>query len=375
MVLGIAEDFTIDVNLDSQLTSSDSGLFVNSGVHPSVTLENLLYFLPNYETVTQVWNASTTYGKFETSRKKSDLVLYKNEIYQSLQDRNTGQQPDTATDYWLQTNLDSLRLKNLIYQVTDKVKSDLNLTKRLVNNQFIYEQGDNLVALPNDYAAWVFEPKGSDYVTLKINQIAIQAQGTTPINVYVINQNTLQDTITITPNNGELVFRDTNIVFSGKGKFKIVIDSQDVYTKGYYIDPLSYDGFTCYTASGTGDNPQTANYNYGTGGNGIGFNISAFLDASTYVENNISSLGNFVRAAFEYVVFNMFLHNSNNRSNRVQRLQMDEKTLLLECKTYDADTVCKRYYDEKKQAIRQLEKTFDTQLSDNDKIEFETTGL
>lgn len=375
MILGIAEDFTMDVNLDSQLTASDSGLFVNSGVHPIITLENLLYFLPNYQTITQVWSASTTYGKFEDSRKKSDLVLYRNTIYQSLQASNIGNSPSDSPAYWLETNLESLRLKNLIYQVIDKVKTELKLNRTLVNNQFIYEQGDNEVTLPNDYAAWVFEPKGSDYVSMKINQIAIQADGTDPIDVYVVNQGTLQETVSVAPNNGEIAFRDVDITLSGKGKFKLVIDSQSVYTKGYYVDPLRYDGFVCYTATGTGDAPETASYSYGTAGNGIGLNISAYLDAGLYIDNNLVNLGNFVRATFEYVVFNMFLHNANNRSNRAQRLMLDDQKLLIECKTFDADTVCKRFYDERKRAMGQLGKTFDTQLRGDDNIQFEVTGL
>ncbi len=241
MVLGITEDFTSDILLDSQLKSSTSGLYLNSGVHPSITIDNLLNFLPNFSITTAAWDSGTTYGEY--LRDKTDLVTYNNKLYQSIKSANLNQNPATETTYWLETNLESLRLKNLIQQVKDKVYSDLNLTRRLVNNQALYEIGDKTVTLPNDYAAWVFEAKGSDYISFRLNQVSIQMSGTTPIDLYVINQGVLIDTLSITPSNGVFEFKDLEYSFSGKGRWIFAIDSADVLTKGLSIDPLKYDGF------------------------------------------------------------------------------------------------------------------------------------
>jgi hypothetical protein len=46
----------------------------------------------------------------------------------------------------------------------------------------------------------------------------------------------------------------------------------------------------------------------------------------------------------------------------VQRLQMAENILIAELKEVKADTVVARYLNEKRMAIKMLEKTFDTQL-------------
>ncbi|MDN5396993.1 MAG: hypothetical protein L0G05_10730, partial [Chryseobacterium sp.] len=47
MELGFVEDFTTDVVLDKELKlNSKTGIILNSGVHPSLTLDNLLQFLP-----------------------------------------------------------------------------------------------------------------------------------------------------------------------------------------------------------------------------------------------------------------------------------------------------------------------------------------
>jgi predicted DNA binding protein len=229
MVLGISEDYTVDIDFDSELTNiPTSGLYINSGVHPSITNENLLEFLPKTVITFLAWSNSIDYKVFTETRNKKDIVTKGGKIYQSI--NNSLNQDPAATDslYWLETNMNSLRLKNFIEKVKDRVYTDLSLDKRLINNQFLYDNGDISTTLLNDYAGWVIEPKGSDYVSFRINQISIQKSGTTPINLYVINQKTLVKTITITPNNGELNFVNTDIVLSGKGVFKLVIDSTDV---------------------------------------------------------------------------------------------------------------------------------------------------
>jgi len=363
MVLGITEDFTSNAVLDSQLKSSTSGLYLNSGVHPSITVDNLLNFLPILNVTTLAWSSTKTYEIY--GRDKSDLVTYNNKVYQSIQATNLNQNPASATTYWLETNLDSLRIKTLIQQVKDKVYSDLNLTRRLVNNQMLYEIGDTVKTLPNDYAAWVFEAKGSDYVSFRINQIAFQKESTTPVNLYVINQGVLKDTLTITPSNGVLEFKDSGYTFSGHGKWIFAIDSTDVLVSGRSIDALKYDGFVVYTANGIGASPETSNYSYGTMGNGLGFNITVLLDSAIYIDNNINEFANYIRATFEYMVFQMFYHNPNNNSNVNVLIQMEKDILLQELKNIQANTVAKRYEDEKRKAIKQLQKTFDTQLDDN----------
>ncbi len=376
MVLGISEDFSSEVTLDTELKElPSSGLFLNSGVHPSITVDNLLNFLPNPIFTFADWSAETDYDVFLIDRDKKNVVSKGTVIYQSIKSPNLNQDPETETDYWLATNLESLKLKIFNESVKDKVYSDLSLTKRLVNNAYLYEVGETVKELPNDYCGWVIEPKGSDYVTIRINEMFIQKDGTTPVDVYVINQNELIETIQLTPDEGRATFSNTNIVFSGKGQFKLIIDSTDVYVGNGYVDPLKYDGFTAYTTIGTGDSPESASYTYHTSGNGIGLNITAFLSATNYIDNNLSELGNYIRATFEYMVFQLFLHNSSNRSNRVQRIQMDDQILMNELKNIEVDTVVSRYYKEMKRAITAMQKTFDTQLNDHDGIQVEISSI
>ncbi len=365
MILGIAEDFSSDITLDTELKDiPTSGMYLNSGVHPSITLENLLSFLPSLDIVPTDWNVGTTYGVFNTTRDRKDLVTYESKIYQSIQG-GVGNQPDITPLFWLETNLESLRLKSFIQKVKDKVYSDLRLTKRLVNNQKIYEVGRNTITLPNDYAAWIFEPKGSDYTSIRINQISFQKKSTTPVNLYIINQGVLIDTKIITPSNGIVEFKDLDYTFKGEGQWIFAIDSTEVETNNYSVDALKYNGFVAYTANGTGATPEDADYSYNTTGNGLGFNITAFLDSSTYIDSTFIEFSNYIRATFEYMVFQMFLHNSNNRNNVQQRIQMNSELLMAEVKNDKADTVVKRYNEERKETIKLMRRSFDTQLGFN----------
>lgn len=370
MILGISEDLTSNVCLDSELKAiPTSGLYLNSGVHPSITLDNLLAFLPKIEFAFENWSATRTYGVFNTTKNRIDVVSVGTKVYQSIQSNNLNQNPATETDYWLETNIDSLRLKSFIDKVKDRVYSDLSLTKRLVNNQYLYENGTNLRTLTNDYAAWVIEPKGSDYVSFRINQISIQKDGTTPVDVYIINQKTLLETVSIAPKNGEISFVSTDIELTGKGDFKIAIDSQEVYTGYGTVDPLKFNGFVAYTANGMGESPESATYTYNTFGFGVGINISAFMDGTKYIDNNLKDMANYIRSVFEVMVFEMFLYNSNNRSNRVQRIQLNDEMLIAELKNMSAETIIRRYHREKKRVIDVMQRTFDTQLNDHSGIE------
>lgn len=363
MILGITEDFSTNITLDAELTSlPSSGLYLNSGVHPSITVNNLLSFLSFEDVSITAWDINAEYEKYSISKKKTDLVSYDDKIYQCIV-ANSGLQPDENTDEWLETNLESLKLKNFISKVEDKVYADLRLTKRLINNQFIYNIGKVENLLPNNYSAWIFEPKGSDYVTMTLNQVSIQKSGTTPLSLYVINQGVLVDTLTITPSDGKVEFKNLNYSFSGKGKWIFAIDSTEVFTTTSYVDMLQYDGFVCYTASGIGNNPESATYMDSIIGNGLGFNVSVELNSQLYIDNNLSSLGNFIRATFELMALEMFLFNSENRGNRVQQIQMDRDNLIAETKSLDMNTVARRYNNELAIAKKTIAKTFDTQLS------------
>lgn len=374
MDLAFVEDYTSTVNLDADLLSvPTSGLYLNSGTHPNITINNLLQFLPKVEFQLGQWAVGVTYGNYSSTRSRNDLVTDLVYVYESIQSGNVGNAlNDTA--YWRKTNWSSIHLRNFIQRVKDRVLSDLHLVRRLVENQYLYENGLQVITLSNDYHAWKFEPKGSDYVNFRINEISLQAMTTNPVDLYVVNQGVLIDTLTLNPNDGILSFEQLNYSFSGKGAFYFAIDGGvDVKVSGNQIDPLAYTGFTVSTAVGTGATPEGATWSDSTTGNGLGFNISAYADSSVYITNNLIDFASFIRSTFEMVSFEMFRSNSNSKANLEQRNITDERLVLFETTDLTANTVAKRYYDEKKRAFRSLEKTFDTQIRDTDSDELQVS--
>jgi len=369
MDIGFSEDFTSDVILDAQLMAvPDSGLYVNTGVDPSITINNLLEHLPKLGSSFSAWSSGSTYGKFSTTRNRNDIVVVSSLIYESIGPSNTGNDPGAENSaFWVETNMESLRLKTFLQKVKDRVYSDLGLTRRLVNNQYLYDNGIGYAkTLTNDYSAWVLEPKGSDYVKFRINELCLRKSGSTPVNVYVVNEGSLLETITLAPDDGRNTFRAVNIDLIGKGRFYLVIDNTDIISSNATVDPHKFKGFVAYMATGTGDAPETATYNYHTESNGLGMNITAYLDPNKFIDNNIIEMAPFVKAAFEYMTFQMFLSNPNQRSNRTERGIPEENMLISELKRYDGDTVVRRYKHEKDRAMKLVERVYDTELSEKD---------
>jgi len=373
MLVGVREDLTSSVTLDAQLLAvSDSGLYINEGVHPSITIDNLLHFLPIKEIVPADYVAGTTYGKFEDSRLLRDIVISGGSIYESISAVNQGNTPATSPNEWLVTNLESLRLKVFINSVINKAVGDLNLVRRQVDSQYLYnliEQNKELTPqlLPNDYAGYSFEAKGSDYTRFTINEVALQATTDTPQNLYVINQGELVDTLTLNPNaDGRLVFEDTDYsIPANKGMWIFAIESQEVLSEGGYLDPLKFDGFVPRLVTGIGSTPESAKYSFGTGGNGLSFNITAHFDPAVYISKNLKNFGKLIRSCFELQSLVMYRANSNSRSNRQELIQMDENQLRDEVLVLSGNTSANKYDKALKEGVSMLDKTNDREISNN----------
>lgn len=364
MNLTFVQDYTSNVSLDTQLMGTpDSGIYWNQGVHPLITINNMLTFMPNKTFTFSDWATGTTYGKYETTQLTTDIVTYDSKIYQSLVASNTGNQPDTSPTQWLETNIESLRVKAFLNSVEKNMISQLHLQRKLVDNQYIYNVGETLQTLPNDYSAWVIEPRGSNYVKIRINQLSLQANTTDPVSLYVINQGVLIDTLTLNPNNGILEFEDVGYTFSGFGKFIFAFESQEVKTESAYNDPLKYDGFVLYPVSGIGSTPESADYSFNTNSNGLNFNISAHLDSTQYITNNLVDFSDMLKTQFEYDLFRLMQTNPNDISDRDQRnIQENERIANLigvEAMNLELMTVVNKYKTKLKETKDSINKTFD----------------
>ena len=371
LILNISNDLTSSVSLDADLIAiPDSGMYLNNGVHPSINLGNLLKFLPKLDVTFDAYNAGTTYGKYTDTLKGSDIVESGGVLYQSKTKSNTGNDPVSSPNNWLPTNLDSLRIRNFALSSQNKSISKLNLNRRLLDSQYLYNVADLTedtvtTMLPDNYAAWVFEAKGSDYVKFQINEISFQATTATPQNMYVINQGVLVDTLTLNPNaDGRLVFEDISYTFSGKGRWIFAVDSQNVLTNGSSIDPLKHDGFVAYMSSGIGSSPETSTWSDQVTNNGLNFNVKVYLDSSKYLEYNLVDYCAFIQKQWELDVIEAFIFNVNNRINSRERNQLERLDLhVAEVKNGKMEgSIIYMYNKELKEAKNQLSKTFDRAL-------------
>jgi hypothetical protein len=237
--------------------------------------------------------------------------------------------------------------------------SALNLTRKLIENQYIYNVGEDTVALTGDFSGWVFEPKGSDYVKIRINQIALQANTASNVSLYVVNQGVLVTTLTLHPVNGVLTFESVPYEITAKGRTVLAFPSQSVRSQSGYNDPLKYDGFVCYPVTGTGATAAACDWTIGSCGNGLNFNISAYMDSATFVTNNEVDFAKFTRAQFELDFLRLLTANANVRANRDERALSGMDRLYFEISDLQNDTVARRYNALLRETKGTILKTFD----------------
>lgn len=376
MKIGFAEEYTSNIELDQELKlNSKTGIVLNSGVHPYITVDNLLHFLPFNEIDFKDYVEGTVYNKYSETQDRKDIVKHNNSLYQCLKNEVLNITPGSDSSIWMLTSKENIILKSWIEKVKDKVVSDLYLSRRLINSQYIYENGDSKYNLPNDYSGWVFESKGSDYVTITLNEISLQALTNSPVNLYVVNKGQLIDTLVLNPKNGIVSFEELNYSFSGRGKWIFAIESQEVMTNFGWIDELKYDGFVCYPVTGIGNTPESSRYTYQNFSNGLGFNVTVTLESESYLNYNLQNFVGLFKATFEYMTLQMFLANSHQRSNRTEN-GINKDMLMMETKDLEANTSAKRYFYELREAKKIIQKTFDTQLGDEDSgFEVEVTSV
>lgn len=94
-------------DVDTDLQESTSGIYVNNGLHPLFTYDNIWAIAEQFGKVdVKAWSDTATY-------RANDIVKSGTDIYQSLQNNNLNQAPATETDYWRKTNLLSAYFRRL----------------------------------------------------------------------------------------------------------------------------------------------------------------------------------------------------------------------------------------------------------------------
>jgi hypothetical protein len=378
---GFVNDFTSDFNIDEELKLKSGGIALNSGVHSLVNLRNIISHLPKFAIHFEDFDPTQEYVI-------GDIVNYGDELYQCfldyvpLEDEEeepiiiVGGEPDEEEDEepieiditlnFFKTNSESIRLKQFINSLVDKVTNELNLSYNLIENQYIYDKPDFAYTPDADLFGIAIEPKGTDYITISINEILVNTTDDQPINLYVYNyRHQLIDTIEIFPNNFETI----NYKITNKKVHYFVIEKTEVLRGHQTIYPLRYDSFVIYPVAFS-----DGKFRQGYGDTGMGINISTCLDSSMFISNNINNFTSFVKATFEYLCFELFLNNSKLAINSDKRM-IDDKMLMAELKQKDTDTVLSRYLSEKQKALGVIKKSFDRHLYNSNDLEIIVSSI
>jgi hypothetical protein len=92
----------------------------------------------------------------------------------------------------------------------------------------------------------------------------------------------------------------------------------------------------------------------------MNFNVSAYMDSSQYVTNNLIHFGRALQAQAEMDFINMVRFNSNVRSNQNERIiGMDKNLLTFHASDLSSNTVARKYQEEIKLAKLAVNATFD----------------
>jgi hypothetical protein len=112
-------------DVDTDLQASASGIYVNNGLHPLFTYDNVWSIAEHFDKVNvKAWSNSATY-------RANDIVKEDAKVYQSLQDTNLNHTPSTSTDYWRETTLLSAYFRRLYDGAVLKLLNQLFVEKKV----------------------------------------------------------------------------------------------------------------------------------------------------------------------------------------------------------------------------------------------------
>lgn len=167
---------TSDLKISDALTVSESGLYFQQ-IHPLLTLQNLSCIAPDFKNIEYAeYNPEMPYSK-------GNIVKYNDTTYKALQ-KSVGRQPDTESEYWVETNPFSEWLESKTKASIQKAisrycneKIAQGTYKTLCENRTLFDGTGRLVDVVKNRKNLVgFEivPVRAKGVTTKINKIGLQ---------------------------------------------------------------------------------------------------------------------------------------------------------------------------------------------------------
>jgi hypothetical protein len=125
-LIGFERSYNADYSdLDDDLQASASGVYVNNGLHPLFTYDNITAIAEQFSKVTvKAWSNTATYKTGDISKDGAD-------IYQSLQNTNLNHQPSASATFWKKTTLMSAYFRRLYDGAVLKLLNQLFTEKKI----------------------------------------------------------------------------------------------------------------------------------------------------------------------------------------------------------------------------------------------------
>lgn len=199
--IGFRNNYSSDFDvLDTELTSSASGLFVDHTLHPLLSHENILACAEHFAaTSVRSWSNAVTY--------QTDDVVYNPSggILRSIQNTNLNK-AISNTDYWASSNLISnylrIKMKGAINNLLSNVFTLKKLNesaKTLLADSVVYEGWGNisdLVTKAGRFVFWRLTPVNRDTV-IKIKKVGLQFTNSQTITLYFFHSSRLDSVQTV----------------------------------------------------------------------------------------------------------------------------------------------------------------------------------
>ena len=358
--------------LDSDLTGvSRSKRYFNTGVHPLISIENIEAFLPLLSGYTiDAYAGSTTYGSYLLDFSLDNVVTDSSKYYISVAIANVGNAV-TDTDYWKETTLLSLILKDKIRSSIEVVLSDLIVPNFIEDSIYMYRIGDttdDLIENTSKLVGYRINPISSDHLLFIINQIGLDFENSETIEFKLYNQNKLVSTFSLSSTANLFEWKDiTQLeITSNTGAWYLFYDQDELtgraigansifsnYMYSYAnITPFAIDSVADLTDMDEGDLIYDKNY-------GLNLNFSISYDLTNFIKQHMLQFAEVFQKQFEYDILSMFTYNPDAQSELRER-NIDSEKLMFELKSFEGDTVIRRL----KAAYKSMESTL-SKLNDN----------
>jgi len=337
--------------LDSDLTGkSKSNRYFNTGVNPYISIENIEAMSPILSDYTiTAYSAATTYGNYNTTFDLSDVVIENSKYYISIATANDDNLV-TDTDYWKETTLMSLILKDKIRSSIELVVSNLITPNFIEDNVYMFRIADtsnDLIENTSKLVGYRIVPTSSDHLLFIINQIGLFFESDETITLYLYNQNKLISSFEV--NSAANLFEWVDItefeITSNTGAWYLYYDQSTLSGRAigdntifnnYMYNHANITPFEMDSVSDL-DNITQDNLVYDKN-YGLNLNFSISYDMTKFVNQHLIQFVETIQKQFEYDILNMFYSNPDAQSClRERNITIDK--LVFELKSFEGDTV------------------------------------